>query len=140
MSETTISAQTVAEGEQWRPVIGWEEMFEVSNYGRVRSLRHAARNGGFKRLEAKLLKPTVVCGYRRVSLSRPEGTMRVDRLVLLAFAGPPNRTEVDHEDGNSLNDRLDNLQWTMDGVKVRGGDHADNPTPDLAAIRTEVAP
>jgi hypothetical protein len=98
--------------EVWRPVPGWEERYEVSNTGRVRSFAEIGSRS--KRIE----KPRILSavknphGYRYVYLSRRshQHTTKVGKLVLLAFIGErPKGKEVSHIDGNSSNDLLSNL-------------------------------
>lgn len=94
--------------EEWRPIPGYEEFYEVSNLGRVRSLRIRSK----VRLVPKVLSPGRSReGYRTVTL-RGWGT-GVHRLVLLAFVGPPPSPEYQaaHQDHDPGNNRLDNLKW-----------------------------
>lgn len=61
-----------------------------------------------------LLKLYVRDGYRRVGIpgGKSGSKKKASRLVLEAFCGPaPPATECCHEDGNRLNDRIDNLRW-----------------------------
>jgi hypothetical protein len=102
--------------EQWRPVIGFEELYEVSDLGRVRSLpRKVKRRFVYATLNGKVLRPFPNNqGYLQVTLVG-EGQRRkllVHRMVLAAFTGPcPQGMEGCHEDGDHLNNRLDNLRW-----------------------------
>ncbi len=90
--------------ERWMPVLNYEDSYEVSNLGRIWSVR-------FERF----LRPDVdVSGYPRVCLSvgRKQTTPRVHRLVVLAFMGPqPVGHQVNHKDGNKRNSALSNLEW-----------------------------
>lgn len=98
--------------EQWRPVVGYEGSYEVSDLGRVRSLDRTTRDG--KRLRGCVLKPFVMpSGHLRVGLSRGEGrTKKVHRLVLEAFIGPcPPEMEALHRNGVPGDCRLVNLRW-----------------------------
>lgn len=97
--------------EQWRPVVGYEGRYEVSDRGRVRSL---IRSG-------YVMRPALTeHGYRYVTLSRDgvKEKLRVHRLALAAFDREPLPGEVcRHLDGDPANNRLDNLAW---------GSQADN--------------
>lgn len=91
--------------EVWREVVGYERVYQVSNFGRVRRVK-----------TGKILKPgTNKQGIRNVCLcyqSKPKSHM-VHRLVALAFLGKPptDRHVVAHNDGNPSNNRLSNLRW-----------------------------
>lgn len=110
--------------EEWRPVVGWDGLYEVSSQGRVRSL---PRRSATRRLavRGRVLKPTKMPkGHLMVDLSfdRTCGGRRERRfihvLVLYAFAGDPAPGQISrHLDGNPENNTLDNLAW---------GSHQDN--------------
>lgn len=101
----------------WKPLPGFEGLYEISGTGIVWSLPRATTKGGVVRHR---LDPG---GYHQVTLSR-EGkhtTHRIHVLVLLAFRGPcPPGREGAHDDGNKDNNGLGNLWW-----KTRGENIAD---------------
>lgn len=85
--------------EEWKPVKGYEGLYEVSNIGRVRSLKRAATSG-------IVLKQTMKHGYMHVCLSKENkpSTKRVHRLVAEAFiANPMDKPVVNHIDGDKTN-------------------------------------
>lgn len=90
--------------EQWRPVVGWEGLYEVSSEGRVRSFRRGA-NG-------RILRPGIAShGYPTVALGRGN-TQSVHVLVAAAFIGPcPEGQEVRHRDGKRSNPKAENLRY-----------------------------
>lgn len=90
--------------EVWKPVPGYEGLYEVSNQGRVRSFRRGA-NG-------KIRVPTQsVNGHLYVTLGRGVNKT-VHSLVLATFVGPrPIGQECCHNDGNPSNNCLSNLRW-----------------------------
>jgi NUMOD4 motif len=103
--------------ELWLPVPRWENSYEVSNLGQVRSLdrfNHGA-DGKIRRIKGQMLTPSVNSdGYRTVSLwcSSIRYCRKVGVLVLQAFVGPPPPgMECCHEDGNHKHDELGNLRW-----------------------------
>lgn len=102
-----------ADVERWRPVVGYEGLYEVSDLGRIRTVARTAVSGR-KRKEI-IRKPRISRGgYHRVALSRDdkEREFAVHRLVLAAFVRPGQPGEL----GRHLNDqptdnRLENLAW-----------------------------
>ena len=95
--------------EEWRPVAGYENTYEVSNLGRVR------RNRTCKGFPAGRIKSQQIAphGYPCVHLFRGYTRTRfaVHRLVAKAFLGPIDAgLEVNHRDGNKQNNRLENLE------------------------------
>lgn len=113
--------------EKWRPIPGWDEFYEVSGLGRVRTIERRAwcpRGAGFWRtVPAKVLKPLPARGYYRVALCR-DGRREwrlVHHLVLLAFVGPrPDGLEACHYDDDPANNNLGNLRWD-----TRSANHLD---------------
>lgn len=87
------------EPETWKPVVGCEGFYEVSNEGRVRSSRGRI-SGGW--MSGK---------YRMVSLGKA-GPRQVHVLVLEAFVGKrPEGMDGCHNDGDPGNNRVENLRW-----------------------------
>ena len=91
------------ENEIWKPVLGFEGKYEVSNLGNVKSL-----------ITNKLLKPGSNCasnrGYLFVGLGREHKKKYIHRLVWEAFNGPiPEGLQINHKDENKLNNSLSNL-------------------------------
>ena len=102
--------------EQWLPVVGWEESYEVSDLGNVRSLpRLVVDRIRTRRLSGRLKKLTPTCyGYRAVTFNRSGEVVqyKVHRLVLEAFVGPcPPGEEARHLNGIRHDNRLANLAW-----------------------------
>ena len=94
------------ENETWKPVIGYENNYRVSNMGRVRN-------------RVKILKQSIKNnGYYHVTLcngnSKSRKTALVHRLVAEAFVKNPDPEKYDvvnHIDENKTNNRADNLEW-----------------------------
>lgn len=87
--------------EQWKPVVGYEGLYEVSSLGRVRS-------------PLRLLSPFMDRGYPWVNLRRNGRCKKlsVHAIVLTAFVGPrPDGLIACHYDGNRANPALTNLRW-----------------------------
>lgn len=99
--------------EEWRPVVGNEVFYRVSNLGRVKSLK----NGRYGTVsgEGKMLRPGLSShGYYTVCLWK-DGRSRsvyVHRLVATAFIpNPDGKREVNHMDGDKTNNNISNLEW-----------------------------
>ena len=99
--------------EEWRPVVGYEGLYEVSNTGRVRSLDRYVKTcyGSYRLHKGKVLSPGIrPDGYLVVSLQYR--MFRVHRLVAEAFLpNPDNLPQVNHKDEDKSNNRVDNLEW-----------------------------
>lgn len=112
--------------EQWRPVVGYEGIYEVSDHGRVRSLDRLVPRGSRPfRLKGRLLaQSTMRSGHKRVALCK-NGKGRhhlVHRLVLEAFDRPcPEGMEACHGIGGPGDNRLENIRWgtASDNMKDR---------------------
>ena len=95
--------------EYWKPVLDYEGLYEVSNWGRVKSLNYIHSG------KEKILKPvTTKNGYLRVVLCKngKKKTFLVHRLVAEAFIPNPNNLpQVNHKDENKLNNNVENLEF-----------------------------
>lgn len=107
-------------GERWLPVPGFEGLYEVSDFGRVRSLDRivhpAGRSDGqtTRRIKGRVLKPGFNHGRPVVNLCSKSGGKHslVHQLVLHAFVGPcPDGQECRHLNDNRQDNRLINLAW-----------------------------
>lgn len=103
--------------EEWRPIPGFEGLYEVSNLGRVKSLprMRRGRGVGLHRAGGRILSCNGLAGagYPIVQLSNIKLSQRfVHRLVADAFIPNTNGYEyVNHKDGDKTNNRSDNLEW-----------------------------
>ena len=95
--------------EEWRPVDGYENLYEVSNLGHVKSL------GNDKSRKEKILKPNKrKNGYLQVVLSRngKQKMFKIHRLVATAFLPNPEGFEqVNHKDEVKTNNCVENLEF-----------------------------
>lgn len=97
--------------EEWRPVVGYEGWYEVSDLGRVKRVV----GGSSKTYVGKILKPVLFPdGYHQVGLSvNGRAKMRkIHHLVMAAFVGPrPEGYQINHIDGIKTHNRLSNLEY-----------------------------
>lgn len=101
--------------EIWRDIEGYEGLYQVSNLGRIKSLRRQVVNTvGFRIVPEAYLKGSFRYGYRIVRLCKNGNVKRymVHRLVAQAFIpNPENKPSVNHIDGVPNNNMLSNLEW-----------------------------
>lgn len=102
--------------EVWRPVEGYEELYSVSNLGRVKSHDRNVWNGrGYYNKKGRVLKKSkTTTGYWKVELSEngKKKSIRVHRLVAKAFIPRvEGKNIINHKDGNPLNNLVENLEW-----------------------------
>lgn len=103
--------------EIWKDIKGYEGLYQVSNLGRVKSLKRITKIPNAKRIEKeKILKSHVnkESGYIYVILCSKGKTkgFRVHRLVAQTFIPNPNNLpQVNHKDEYKSNNCVDNLEW-----------------------------
>ena len=105
--------------EVWRDVIGYEGLYQVSNFGRVKALAHfragVGKGGGGRWYQEKIIKHAAVGrGYHMVGLYKngTQTSLLVHRLVAEAFIpNPDNRPQVNHKNGIKADCSEDNLEW-----------------------------
>ena len=112
--------------EEWVPIKGFENLYEVSNRGNVKSIPTITYNSNGRPYTRKgrLLKPASKNGYKRVILfsKSKQKSYLVHRLVALSFIeNPDNKPYINHIDGDPSNNILENLEWCTPKENV---DHA----------------
>lgn len=105
----------------WIPILDYEDLYSVSDGGHVKSISSRPHS-----IPGRILtKKTLPNGYQHVDLCRDGRKRRflVHRLVAMAFLGiPPSEdSEVNHKDGDKLNNVPGNLEWVSRSQNVRHG-------------------
>lgn len=118
--------------EHWKPVVGYEGLYEVSDMGRVRSLDMV--DSLHRKHKGRILKQIKFNGTGHVIVNLHKDSRQkaclVHRLVLGAFIGPcPPDMECCHWNDMAADNRLENLRWGTreDNMRdmVRNGKHAE---------------
>lgn len=118
--------------ECWKDIIGFEKKYQVSNLGRVRSLDRLVicKNGKVVFKKGRILKQQIASGYAQIYLpvDGKQKWFKVHKLVAEAFVPSPNNYPiVNHINGNTLLNSIDNLEWCdysyniIDGIIRRKG-------------------
>lgn len=136
--------------EIWKPVRDWEDLYEVSSLGAVRSkdrIAYDAPNARHLRYKGRVLKPCASSGgYLQVVFSRDgkHTNKSVHRMVLEAFKGlAPAGMVSCHEDGDQKNNLPGNLRWgtqssnIMDKIK-HGTDDRGSKNPSSVLDEAQV--
>ena len=112
--------------EIWKPIKGYEGLYDVSSWGRIRSLNYYCK--GKHEILKLSAKPNT---YIKVGL-RKDGMVRyyrVHRLVAEAFLPPPmeGQTQVNHKDGN----KQSNVVWNIEWVSPKQNTNNPNTKPNM---------
>ena len=120
---------------KWKPVIRYEDCYEVSNTGKVRSLDRQVKAGRHSctRLEKGRAMKLFIWGRYLYVVLRKNGLQRtesVHRMVAVAFLpNPLGLPEVNHKDSAQLHNVVSNLEWCSKkkniehAVRRKGGFH-----------------
>ena len=113
--------------EYWKPVVGYEGHYQVSNFGRVKSIKFG---------KERILKPKKnKFGYLCINLYKNniKKEYKVHRLVAEAFIdNPDNLPQVNHRDENKLNNNADNLEWCTHEYNINYGTRTERCSKKLS--------
>ena len=110
---------------EWKPVLGFEGYYEVSNKGDVKSLtnRKTMKNGVSKLFRGKVLSSySDKDGYRCIDLYKDgvRSKKKIHRLVCESFIRPPLENEqVNHINGIKYDNNISNIEWVMPKENVK---------------------
>jgi hypothetical protein len=102
--------------EQWKDIPDYEGYYQISNLGRVKSLEKTLVIRERKCVYKALIKKNLISkrGYWEISLykNNKECRKKIHRLLAICFIiNPKNHPQVNHIDGNRLNNEILNLEW-----------------------------
>lgn len=120
--------------EIWKDIKGYEGLYQVSNYGQVRSVERVCYrslpSGTIRKCiqKGRIIKPIINPGSRKGVLPRYQvglskeckvKSKQVHRLVAETFLGCTDEQEVNHKDGNPLNNHIDNLECVSRNENIK---------------------
>ena len=110
--------------EQWKNVVGFEGLYEVSNLGRIKNVVRITNNRcGKYYMGGKILKQSVYGkGYLHISLwkNKCRYTIPVHRIVAEAFIPNPNNfSQVNHINGIKTDNAVENLEWCNNSLNQK---------------------
>lgn len=105
--------------EIWKDIEGYEGLYQISNLGRVKSF---IAGNGYKKERIIILKSFITSGYMRIAMSKnlKQKHFLIHRLVALHFINNvKNKKEINHIDGNKLNNYYQNLEWVSPKENIK---------------------
>lgn len=108
--------------EIWKDICGFEGLYKISSYGRIKSLHYYGGN------RVKILKPAKDSdGYLTIGIwkDKKRYSKKMHRLVAEAFIpNPENFPQINHKDEDRENNHVENLEWCTNKYNVNYGNHS----------------
>ena len=112
--------------EIWKDIAGYEGLYQVSSFGKIKALPKYTNSNGYLELrKEKLLKPALTGKFRNYPTvtfvkDGKRKSYKVHRLVAEAFIPNPDKYPmINHRDENTLNNMADNLEWCTNRYNVK---------------------
>ena len=110
--------------EIWKNIKGFENYYQISTFGRIRSLTRKVNTfHGIRIVKGQILKPLKTRnGYYRIDLrlKQKHNYFLIHRLVAKTFLPNPNNFPcINHKDNNPLNNNVNNLEWCTQSYNVK---------------------
>ena len=126
--------------EIWKDIENYEGCYQVSNLGNVRSLTRKVHTfNGWRITKGQLLKPLKSNrNYYRVCLKSHQKNkyISIHRLVATTFIPNPNNYPVvNHIDGNTTNNKVDNLEWCTQSHNIKEAYRVGNAKPTSGCFK-----
>lgn len=127
MNNIEFIEQISLPGEEWREVVGFEDKYMVSSYGRVAAIAFPIKAGSlhYSRKPHILKQTKELNGYCSVGLTdrkNHQKKIKIHRLVAAAFLpNPDNLPHINHKDEDKTNNHVDNLEWCTVRYNVNYG-------------------
>ncbi|MHA1754674.1 MAG: NUMOD4 domain-containing protein [Candidatus Odinarchaeia archaeon] len=115
--------------ENWKPLLKFNNFYEVSNLGNIRSIARTiiTKNNVQRKLKSKQLKTFInENGYSIVSIrfNNLHYNLKIHRVVATVFiSNPKHKLTINHKDGNKQNNNVLNLEWATHSENIK---HAYN--------------
>lgn len=111
-------------GEVWKPVCGYEELYAISNFGRIKRLCSqdihiwaCGRRYKSRKKDRILAQKKHNRGYKMIALTKDKVKkyITIHRVVALSFIpNPENKRTINHINGIKWDNRVENLEWATD--------------------------
>ena len=126
------------DNEIWKPIPGFNDWYEASSLGRIRSKPRVIHqsNGNKQHRKGAILKPGTARGYKMVVLCADgkRKSVTVHSVVALAFLGPREPgIQVRHKDGTRDNNKVSNLEYGTRSENTK--DSVNHGTHNMARVK-----